>query len=75
MLADLVLPPGYSIQITYDPDAGPMDATIAVLRGEAWLGEVTVPAARLDRPDDIQAIVDGMTRRGVREVKRPIQKS
>lgn len=66
MLSRLVLPPGYAVRIDYDPDVGPANATLTVLRGGEWVGEVTVPAARLDHQDDLQDIVDGLTKRGLR---------
>jgi len=69
MLSRLHLPPGFSIRIDYDPDQGPMDATVTVFRGGAWVGEITVPAARLEKPDAAQEIVDQLTKRGVRAVK------
>jgi hypothetical protein len=69
VLSRLALPPGYRLQIDYDPDVGPMNTTLTVRRGAEWIGEITVPVSRLDHPDDVQDIVDMLTKRGPRLAK------
>jgi hypothetical protein len=62
VLAALVLPPGFSIQIMYDPDAGPTNVIVTVLRDRRWAGEMSVEAARVDQPGALQRLVDSFTK-------------
>jgi hypothetical protein len=56
------------VRVDYHPDCGPMDTTVTVFHRNRWVGELSLPAARLDHPDDMQDIVDTLTKRGVRAV-------
>lgn len=66
MLSRLTLPPGFTARIDYDPDQAPMSATLSVHRHGVWIGETTVAAERLDNHEELQAIVDTLTKRGIR---------
>ena len=64
MFAALVLPSGISVQLMYDPAAGPINVIVTVLRDRRWAGELSVEAVRVDQPGALQGIVDSFTRDG-----------
>lgn len=66
MLSRLILPPGFTVRIDYDPALGRRDATFIVSKNGAWVGGLTVPVARLDHPDDLEEFADQLMKRGIR---------
>ena len=71
VLADLVLPPDYTVRIELDPDKGLMCATVTVFHDGTWVGEVGAMPSYLELPGKLQDIVDHLTKRGVRVVTTP----
>jgi hypothetical protein len=64
MFSALVLPPGYSLQILYDPEAGRTNVIVTVLRDRRWAGEIAMESARIDQPGALQGIMDSFIRNG-----------
>lgn len=66
MLSRIALPPGFTVRIDYDLDQAPLDVTVRVHRQGVWIGEVTAAAERLANTEELQAMVDTLTRRRAR---------
>jgi hypothetical protein len=62
---EIILPPGYSLRIDYDPDRAPVSLTVSVFRDGQWVGAANVnPLAA--RQGQLQEVVDVLTKRSAR---------
>ena len=72
MRSHVLLPPGDSLCIQWNPDpestgvGDAVSATVSAYRGDRWLGEVSVAPSLIEQPDELQRIADMLTKRGVR---------
>jgi hypothetical protein len=68
MGTEIILPPGYSIRIDYDPDKAPVSLTVSVFRDGRWVGAANV-SPRAARAGQLQQAVDLLTERRVRPMR------
>jgi len=67
MLSALIVPPGFSVRLDYEPDKPEvMNVSVTVSQGKTWLGVIVSSARTIEEPGSLQAIVDDLTGRGVR---------
>jgi hypothetical protein len=60
MHPEIALPPGYSIQLDYDPDASPLTLRVSVFRNEERIGEAhLIPGVA--REGQLQWVLDTLT--------------
>jgi hypothetical protein len=74
MGTEIILPPGYSIRIDYDPDKAPVSLTVAVFRDGRWIGAANV-SPRAAREGQLQEVVDLLTERRVRPMREAATRS
>jgi hypothetical protein len=65
MGTEIILPPGYSLRIDYDPEKAPVSLTVSVFRDGQWIGAANVNP-QTARQGQLQEVVDVLTKRSAR---------
>jgi hypothetical protein len=65
---EIVLPPGCSVRIDYDPDRGQSSLTVRAFRDGAWVGSAHLSPRLAHRDKGLQRVIDVLTRRGAASV-------
>lgn len=70
MATEIILPPGFSLRIDYDPDRAPMSLLVSVFHDGEWVGEAHVNP-RAAHEGQLQEVVDALTKRSARPMTPP----